>query len=318
MLASFCELHKVTGDAELLTYARTWMDHHIDAGYDMTSSDSASPVTVAFYLWQVTGDAKYHAVVDHFLEYIANEAIRTPEGGINHLGTLEIMGITLWVDSLWMIGVPLARIGVGDITSPQSLVEADTQFRVFQELMQEPAGFLHHAVNWALPQDEGIYWGRGNGWVLASLSEYLRLAGTPGGARPDYALSMLRRLTNAAKASQDPATGLWWTVLNRPGETYLETSVGGLFAFGMARAWRNGLLGDEILPTIALAMEGVRSRIIDSPNGPIVTGTSGPTSAGTFAEYAKVAVEDDIPYGIGAVILALLETSGLPLKTPIH
>ena len=313
MMTSFCELHRVTGDAALLAYAKAWIDHHIQAGYDMTSSDTASPVAVAWYLWQVTGDASYKAVVDHFQDYIQHEALRTPEGGINHLGTLDIMGVTLWLDSLWMIGVPMARIGAAEGLASPTFVDAGLQFKVFQQLMQEPAGFLHHAVNWALPQDAGIYWGRGNGWVLASVAEYLRLAGIPGNARPGFALSLLRRLTNAARAAQDPATGLWWTVLNRPGETYLETSVGGLFAFGMARAWRYGLLGDEVLPTIALAMKGVRSRIIDGTDGPVVTGTSGPTTAGTFAEYAKVAVADDIPYGIGAVILALIETSGMPL-----
>jgi rhamnogalacturonyl hydrolase YesR len=316
MMSSFCELHRVTGDPELLAYVKAWIDHHVAAGYTMMSSDTASPVTAAFYVWQATGDAKYRAVVDDFLEYAEHEALRTPEGGINHLGTLEIMGITLWVDSLWMVGVPLARIGALDGPTSTPWLDAETQFRVFQELLQEPAGFLHHAVNWALPQDEGIYWGRGNGWVLASVAEYLRLAGTPGGARQPFALSLLRRLTNAARAAQDPATGLWWTVLNRPGETYLETSVGGLFAFGMARAWRYGLLGDEVLPSIALALQGIRSRVVEGTDGPVITGTSGPTTAGTFAEYAKVKVEDDIPYGIGAVILALLETSGMPLPTP--
>ena len=104
----------------------------------------------------------------------------------------------------------------------------------------------------------------------------------------------------------------WWTVLNRPGETYLETSAGALFAFGMARAWRNGLLGDEVLPAIAKAMVGVRSRLVDGVDGPVVQGTSGPTSAGTFAEYSAVPQKDDILYGIGAVILSLIETSGLP------
>ena len=313
MMTTFCELHRVTKDPEILAYLQAWIDHYVEAGYTMMSSDTASPVAVALYLWQATGEARYRAVVYDFLEYVRNEALRTPEGGLNHLGTLEIMGSTLWVDSLWMVGIPLARLGGDGPDGYSPIDDARTQFRVFQQLLQEPAGFLHHAANWALPQDEGIYWGRGNGWVLASVAEFLRLDGTPGGDRPAFALSLLRRLANAARAWQDPGTGLWWTVMNRPGQTYLETSVAGLFAFGMARAWRYGYLGDEVLPSIALAMQGVRSRVVDRGEGPVVTGTSGPTTAGTFPEYAKVAVGDDIPYGIGAVVLALIETSGLPL-----
>lgn len=102
--------------------------------------------------------------------------------------------------------------------------------------------------------------------------------------------------------------------MNRPGETYLETSAAALFAFGLARGWRYGFLGDEVLPVIARAMQGVRSRIVTNVEGqPVVTGVSGPTTAGGFALYASIAQADDLPFGIGAVLYALLETSGLPL-----
>jgi unsaturated rhamnogalacturonyl hydrolase len=60
-------------------------------------------------------------------------------------------------------------------------------------------------------------------------------------------------------------------------------------------------------------MEGVKSKVVNDENGePKVTGVSGPTMAGTFADYKGIAVEDDLPYGVGAVILSLIETSGLP------
>lgn len=61
------------------------------------------------------------------------------------------------------------------------------------------------------------------------------------------------------------------------------------------------------------AMAAIDGKIVlDNDGLPVVTDTSGPTGPGTFEEYAAVPLEDDIGYGAGAVILALIESSGLP------
>lgn len=60
-------------------------------------------------------------------------------------------------------------------------------------------------------------------------------------------------------------------------------------------------------------MSGVLARVIEDADGqPVVTGISGPTSADKLDVYLTVPLADDLPFGIGAVILALVETSGLP------
>lgn len=101
--------------------------------------------------------------------------------------------------------------------------------------------------------------------------------------------------------------------MNRPKEIYLETSAAALFAYGLARGYRYGFLDKSVLPAIGKALAGLKSRIkSEGQDGPVVTGISGPTNVGTFAMYAKVSQGDDISYGVGAAILALLETSGLP------
>jgi unsaturated rhamnogalacturonyl hydrolase len=52
--------------------------------------------------------------------------------------------------------------------------------------------------------------------------------------------------------------------------------------------------------------------IVDDGDGPVVTGVSTATDPWSLQEYLDVAVEDDVNYGVGAAILALIETSGLP------
>lgn len=311
MFGSFIEVSRVSGDKAPSANAQTWLDLHIADGYAMTSSDTSAPAGVAVAIWQQTGDAKYHKPIEDFLAYIDHVSLRTPEGGLNHLGSMDALGISLWVDSLFMFGQPLIRLtlATGDAAP---LAEMTKQVGIFIDKLQDKSGFFHHATEYAIAQDPDVYWGRGNGWVVWALADYLR-AKKMRGETDAKAEAALRKLVAAVIASQD-ASGLWWTVLNRPGETYLETSAAALFAAGMARGWRIGVLGDEVLPVVAKAMTAVKAKVVTGTDGPVIKGVSGPTNAGNFDTYKSVGQEDDLPYGIGAVIFALLETSGLPAQ----
>ena len=50
----------------------------------------------------------------------------------------------------------------------------------------------------------------------------------------------------------------------------------------------------------------------DQQGRPIVSGISKGADPGTFEQCAAVQLGEDIHYGVGAAILALIETSGLP------
>ncbi len=309
LMIGVMELHLITGEAAYLDYPKAWIDHHIAAGYSIGHSDSCVPVGVAVMLLDLTGDATYQAVIDDALTYMHDEAVRSEGGGLSHLGTMDYP--TLWVDSLFMLGNVLFRLGElhGDHAS---LDFFGAQFRIFIAALQEESGFFKHADQWITPQTDGVYWGRGNGWVSVAGAWYLRVRALRGEEDLEV-LDAVTRLNAAAMSTQDTATGHWWTIVNRPDQTYLETSTAALFAGGMARLWRIGLADDAVLDSIHQAMAGVRSAIVVGDDGvPVVTGVSGPTTVGTFAEYAAVKTIDDVPFGVGAVLLALLEPSGLP------
>jgi unsaturated rhamnogalacturonyl hydrolase len=309
MLLGFLELYKVTGDEFLLDYCKGYLDHHIAAGYKMGTSDTCAPAGVAVWLHHFTGNAAYFGVAEDALTYLYEEASRTEEGGISHLGIVDI--VTIWVDSLFMFGNVF--MGWHETTGDtDSLTAMGEQFAICTNLLQSDGGFYTHAHQWIVEQTPDVYWSRGNGWVAVAGASYLRLLAM----RQDsdaVALSALRKLVDAAIAMQDPETGLWWTILNRPGEAYLETSGAALFAFGMARGWRYGWLDDSVRGSVDAAMVGVLSRISEDGEGrPVVSGISGPTTADKLEVYLGIPVKDDLPFGIGAVILALVETSGLP------
>ena len=309
LMVGLLELDRVVDDPALRGYYRAWMDHHIDEGYVLGSSDTCVPAVVAVHLYHQTGDEKYGAVVEEALHYLYEVAKRTEQGGISHLGTMPI--VTLWVDSLFMFGSVLTDQGElfddGD-----ALDELSKQLGIFSDLLQSPSGFFQHAYGWPSPQEDDVFWGRGNGWVAVSSYRYLRVRTNRFETDPDVA-EMASKLIGAALQFQDPGTGLWWTVLNHPGESYLETSAAALFACGMARGFRYGFLGDEVLPAIHAAMAGVDSRIMrDTQDRPVVTGISGPTGVNTLYGYAAIPLKEDLSFGLGAVIMALVETSGIP------
>jgi unsaturated rhamnogalacturonyl hydrolase len=310
LLLAMLELYAVTADPVLLEYSQAYMDHHISQGYQIGTSDNCVPAAVAVELYRHTGEEKYALVVQGALAYLYDEAKRTEEGGISHLGTVNI--VTLWLDSLFMFGNVLMRHGENqDDATALDLFGA--QFAIFSQLLQNPSGFYVHAYNWIVEQTPNVYWARGNGWVAAAGAMYLRIRANRGETDPAAAMALGKLLT-AAVATQDDDTGLWWSILNKPGIIYVETSASALFAFGLARAWRYGLVGDEALATLAEAMQGIEGQIVEGDDGmPVVTGISGPTNADKFEQYALVPLEEDLPFGVGAVILALVETSGLPL-----
>ncbi|WP_437815645.1 glycoside hydrolase family 88/105 protein [Sorangium sp. So ce1078] len=310
VMLSLVELYRVTQHAPYRDYYRRYIDRHIEYGYEITTSDRCPPATAALALHEESCAAPYGEIVDDALRYLYEEARRTEQGGINHLGVSPLFEPTLWVDSLFMFGNVLIRAGER-ADDARALDEFSNQFNIFASLLQDEPGLFRHAYNWATPQDPDVYWARGNAWVTAAGYDYLR-ARAARGERDDAVAASLDRQVAAVLAAQDPATGLWWTIMNRPGEIYLETSATALFAAGLARGLRHGFLDASVRPAIDSAMAGVRSRIEEDASGrPVVTGISGPTTVGRLDDYAEVELRDDISYGVGAVVLALIETSGL-------
>ena len=313
LMFALTELYRVTGDTEVRRYYEAYLDHHIDVGYDLFWSDSCPPALTALALLREEDNPDYRQVVEDVLNYLQTVP-RTADGGINHLGPdlAEAPWLAIWIDSLFMFGMVLNRHGEA-AEDAAALALMSEQLGIFSDVLQDEAGLFVHADSWATPFDTDIYWGRGNGWVTASLADYLRIRFLRN-ERDEDADRMFRNQVASVIATQDTETGLWWTVLNRPGEgdNYQETSAAALFAYGIARAYRYDILGDEELAVAKDAVEAVKGAVdTDELDRPFVTNISVGTNPETFEGYVSVAVEDDVSYGVGAVILALIETSGL-------
>jgi unsaturated rhamnogalacturonyl hydrolase len=288
-------------------YIEQWIQSHVEKGYYIAFSDNCPPGIAAVRLYRKTHDLRYLDVANKILYYLYDVASRTSDGGLNHMGWVTVD--QLWVDSLFMFGVFLAEMGssTGD---GQYFDFLTTQMKIFASHLRDTGTglFLHmwDDTNQTTTPKDAIYWARGNGWVFVTLVELLsRLPST----HPDR-VEMESYLTTMAESlaeTEDPS-GLWHTVLNVP-DTYLETSATALFCYGFAKGVRMGLLAPAYQSIVNHAKEGLLGRLYKDCSGSlIVSGTSYGTSPGTLEDYQKVTVGDQVPYGVGAVMLAASET----------
>jgi len=239
-------------------------------------------------------------------------APRVLEDMPNHLGTGAeslIYPKSVWVDSIMMYGVFTNWLAhVTDDGKMQAF--AAKQPACFARYLQDPdTGLFWHSY-WTkagihYPRQD-LFWGRGNGWVMASIPllwEYL----------PEKKHAQVKgiflRLARALLPLQR-ADGYFETVLSRPGKTYKESSATMLIAAGWFWAFRTGFLGREYYDAAVRAFNAVcgdlqtREGLLSMPY------ISAPTSAIQgipYLVYKYTPRGNDWHYGLAAAFFAALE-----------
>ena len=307
LMIGMLELARTTGDPVYEDYAIDWLRFHQSTGYVIFWSDSIPPATVASLLIGRRGLTEFQPILDDVDRYLFDLAPRTSDGGIAHLGFLPVFfKQQLWVDSLFMFGQYLIQTHdrTGD---PRYLDEILDQYAIFADRMQHPTLdlFTHswndpnHSTN--PPLDEEIFWNRGNSWVLVSGVDLMALL-APEDPRRAAVGSIVGRHFPAILGAEDPS-GLYWTVLNRPGEGYLETAGSALLGYGMARGYEEGILGAEAADAALRTMNGLLTRLRVEDGHTILSGTSVGTNPGRMLYYATVPTRDNVSYGVGGTLL---------------
>ena len=103
----------------------------------------------------------------------------------------------------------------------------------YLDSLQKPNGLFYHGL------DSPFYWGRGNGWVAAGLTELLASLPENHPGRPRI-LAGYRLMMSTLLANQSPR-GLWRQLIDRP-EVWEESSGSAMFAYAMITGVKNGWL----------------------------------------------------------------------------
>ncbi len=246
-------------------------------------------------------------IADFVADYITNKQIRLPDGTFFRKNLMHVFHEdTLWADDLYMSVPFLCRYY--RLTGERRYIDdAARQFLGFKKYLYIPRlKVMSHVYDFKRQLATGVPWGRGNGWVIFSLSELLAVL--PENHELRHALlEMFRDLCSGYLALQDEA-GMWHQVLNAR-DSYAESSCTSMFTYAFARGVQYGWLTepDPYIRSVFKAWEALNRISID--RGGNVHGVCRGSEFSFSPEYYKKELLWNLndTHGIGIVLLAGVE-----------
>lgn len=215
---------------------------------------------------------------------------------------------TMWADDLYMSCPFLIRMGIL-MEDTSWYLKAAAQIEGFRKrLYMEDEHLFSHIFFPDMGQANRVPWGRGNGWVMWTLSEILMY----GEGKIDLSRekTLFCQMAHRIRELQDKS-GLWHQVLNRTEEgSYLETSCTGMFLLAFTRGVKYGWLAEDFLETIERAWKGLLAHSIDRDGN--VYGVCMGSGCQMDAEYyfdIPTIINDD--HGTGVILAAGAEYGAL-------
>ena len=330
-LKAFLDVYEKYGDNNVLSYVEGWYDAIIDSAGVIPNYkrakytvDHICPGRTLFRLYDMTGKEKYRMVLDTLYRQI-QEQPRTPEGGFWHK---QIYPDQMWLDGLYMAQPFYAEYTgrfVPDSLKARNYEDIVHQFTLIYDKTFDPAtGLLRHAWDsshsmfWCDPAtgQSAHAWGRAMGWYAMALVDVIPLL--PEGEGRETLERLLNRVFTALPLFADSETGMWYQVLDRPGEdgNYLEATCNAMFAYALLKGTREGWLEDITRDDARRIYESmVKTFVRIDDEGLVnldrcceVAGLGGKQMRrGDYDYYINEPVRSNDPKGIGPLIWASLE-----------
>ena len=175
-----------------------------------------------------------------------------------------------WCDALFMAPAGLARMSA--ITGDHKYIDAmNREWALTQAHLYDPAEHLfyrdrdlHKGKTFQQMTEKNgakLFWGRGNGWVLAGTANVLRALPANDPSRPRY-VTLFREMANRIAGLQQP-DGLWRTgLLDQQDYSSPEISASAFFTYAMAWGINNGLLDrSHFGPVVERAWAGMLAHV---------------------------------------------------------
>lgn len=274
-----------------------------------------------FDLYGKTKDGRYLKTIRLLRDQLKQQP-RTEEGGFWHKQRYPNQ---MWLDGLYM-GAPFYAQYAQFFKEPALFDDVVKQFVLVHKHTYDPkTGLNYHAWDekkiqkWANPETgcSPNFWGRAEGWYAMALVDVLDFLPIDHPGRPKL-IDILNQVAAGIKKYQDPATGLWYQVLdqgNREGN-YLEATASSMFSYTLLKAVRLGYISKDYSKTAIKGYTGIVKNLIkENGDGTIsltkccsVAGLGGnPYRDGSYEYYIGEPVRDNDPKGVGPFIMASLE-----------
>lgn len=246
-------------------------------------------------------------VADYVGDYIYNHQSRLKDGTFFRKEMMHhFHNMTMWADDLYM-SVPFL-VRYSQFTGDQKyLDDAANQFFGFKKRLFMPEEkIMSHVYDFKYDSKTNVPWGRGNGWVVFSMTELLEVLPEDHPKRNDL-IEFLNTLCEGYLALQDDE-GMWHQVLNDH-ESYPETSCTSMFIYAFSRGIRFGWLKnpEKYVKAIYKAWKGISKTSVDS-NGNVY-GVCRGSEFSFIADYYKYELGWNLndTHGTGIVMLAGIE-----------
>ena len=137
-----------------------------------------------------------------------------------------------WIDDMYMITLVEVQAyrATGDF---RYLDRAAIEMTAYLDKLQQPNGLFYHAP------DAPFFWGRGNGWVAAGMTELLRTL-PENHPRHMRIMEAYKKMMGTLLKYQG-SDGMWRQLIDHP-EAWPETSSTAMFTFAMITGVKNGWL----------------------------------------------------------------------------
>jgi rhamnogalacturonyl hydrolase YesR len=140
-----------------------------------------------------------------------------------------------WIDDMYMI--TLLQVQAYRATGNEAYINrAATEMVAYLDKLQQPNGLFYHAP------DVPFFWGRGNGWVAAGMTELLRSLPANHPLRPRVLASYRKMMASLLRFQGKD--GMWRQLIDHP-EAWAESSSTAMFTFAMITGVKNGWLPEK-------------------------------------------------------------------------
>ena len=339
-LSGMERIYKLTGERKYFHYIKDYIDsvigpngelygihHEIGkqgdkrwSGTELCYLDCKQPSILLHNLFDETGDQKYINAIKTIGESMHYWPVNQ-YGGYWHMMHQHNQ---MWMDGAYMAG-PLSVMYAKRFGDPILRDRAINQVIIMDEHIKDPeTGLYFHGWDpsfeapWADPVT-GLskhIWGRAVGWYAVAILDILDFI--PADHPKVEQLKQIERdlLASLAKV-QDPETGMWYQVLDKPGKegNWIESSCTNLFTYSYAKAIRMGIVSkEEFLPVLEKAYNGMIDTLYYDENGDLVVdkvciGTC--IEDGSYEHYINRTCTQNDLHGMGAFVLMCSEVEAL-------
>ena len=307
-------LYQRTRDKTYLDYIQGWIDHHVsdDGVIDrkVTALDYMLPGNLLLILHQQTKQEKYRKAAQSIRQAFDNYP-RTEDGGLWHAYSRQHQ---LWLDGMYMSMPFLVRYGKAFGDEKYAYDEAVKQLLIYAKHLNDPrSGLMFHAYDesgaqpWADPvtHHSAFFWCRAIGWFGMALIEVLEVLPHAHAQREEL-IALVQQLTKAYAKYQDPATGRWFQIVDKPmtDGNWLETSSSSMYVYTIAKAVEHRYIAKGFFSTACKGYEGVLSQLsLDAAGEAHIANICDGTNVGDLNYYLQRQRKADDFHGLGAFLI---------------